>query len=324
MASTCIAPLSSPYSLLPRVHTYALVFALFVPLPEGWLFRAALAAFTTRTAIFAVDSFRLLATLRNDPTGPARVDILVAAESLALATLIAVWLLTISRRGARSAAHGLLRGWAVVVGIGAIVSFVALKELAHVKTEKECHEALIIKENVFGEEKRFGADLGIMGDKIGFFILRVGIVGITFAVLAFVASVLPRPNAQAHEELPVAIQHHSLRRWRSKGDAILVKHDEDTATKIEQFTRGVRLLLTVTIPAMAIFVVANAEWYFQRLAPDIPSVEKMSSVGQWGVWAATGVVLVATAVSAMMNKASGDTGSSFDHATARDDAVIKF
>jgi hypothetical protein len=47
---------------------------------------------------------------------------------------------------------------------------------------------------------------------------------------------------------------------------------------------------------VAILVTVSAEQYFNGLARGIPSAEPVTSVGQWGVWAATGVVLCATLI----------------------------
>ena len=123
----CIASLSSPFSLLPRAHTYALVAALIIPGAEGWLFRAALAAFTTRTAIFAVDAAVLLSAIRTSPNRPAEADVLVVLDALGLAAVVACWLLLVSTR--ESAARPLIRLWAAVVGVGCILAFVAVAKL---------------------------------------------------------------------------------------------------------------------------------------------------------------------------------------------------
>lgn len=153
----------------------------------------------------------------------------------------------------------------------------------------------------FGESREIGAGFGTMGNKIGYFALRVGTVGVIFAAMAFLASIAPVPRLKKHAAvLPVAVQ----RRTRlAKYGPEIVKPEEDTAVAVGRVMRIIRLVLLVSRPAMAIFVVASAEWYFQRLAPNVPSVEKMESVGQWGVWAATAVVLIATVANAMMDKA---------------------
>lgn len=323
-ATICIAPLSSPYSLLPRAHTYALVVALLAPLPRGWLFRAALAAFTARTAIFTVDSIRLYATTHKHPHGPAHLDILVATESLAMASLVAVWLLVVSRRGAESAARGLVRGWAVAVGIGAIVGFAALRELSQVESEGDCNEVVMDVVDVFGDSKKFGAGLGTMGEKIGYFVLRVGIVGVLFAAMAFIASVVSGPKDKSESGLPVAVVRRR-REQEARYSSGPINPEDDTAIAAGRVTKIARRVLLVVIPAMLIFVAVSGEWYFQKLAPDVPSVEKMSSVGQWGVWAATGVVVIATAVNAAMDAAGMRMHAEpSDHSPPKDDEVIKF
>jgi hypothetical protein len=66
------------------------------------------------------------------------------------------------------------------------------------------------------------------------------------------------------------------------------------------------LALTCAIPALAVVVVHRTETYLVGLKA--PEGEPRSSVGQWGIWAATGVVLLGTAVNAA-GEAWRDRGS---------------
>jgi hypothetical protein len=300
----CVAPLSSPYSLLPRAHTYSLVLLLFAPLPRGWLFRAALAAFTTRTAIFAVDAVVLLASLRNAHSSRAHhgapLDALVATEMLSLASIVAIWLLLRSERAGESAARGLIRIWALVVGVGAIVGFVALKGLGvyHAAAEEEgkelgeCDGLLMSREDIIGVDQVFGSGLGVLGDKIGWFVLRIGIVGVLFAATALLSTLRPRPPNK----------HQQVAATYVDGPPHEAYTQENPFSIYPTLWRIVGHVLLVALPALAIFVAASAEYFYFRIVPALPSVEMMSSVGQWGVWVATGAVLIATAANATMER----------------------
>ena len=280
----CVAPLSSPYSVLPRAHTYALVAALFAPLPKGWLFRASLAAFTTRTAIFAVDAVVLLAALKNGGETAAPLDVLVAAEELALACIVAVWLLVRSQRAGESSARGLVRLWAVVVGVGAVVAFVASKTLGAWRgVEGECEGVLMDRLIVIGEDQMLGGGIGIVGDKMGVFILRIGVPGVLFATFAFLSVFVEPPQRPRNINI------------YDDGPEVLAS---DNPFSIYPKVRSILgHVLVVTLPVLAILVIVAAEHWIK--AAGLPSVEKITSVGQWGVWVATGAVLLATGVNAV-------------------------
>ena len=298
----CLTPLSSPYGLLPRAHTYALVLALLAPLPQGWLFRAALAAFTTRTAVTAIDGAVLLARLRRPHDGEALpLDVLPALEQLALASLVAAWLLVCSARLRQSSARPLVAAWAVFVGIGAILSFVALKLLgraALTSTEEgvEAHSCpggsvMLAAADIIGAPVTLSGGLGLTGDKLSFFLLRVGVSGVFFAALAFLAAWTPRAIGQPRATTTSVYGADGVFNGELTQSGV--------SSSVARVFSLVGYVLAVAIPAMAIFVAVSAEqWFFRVVDVTIPTVEGMDSVGQWGVWAATGIVLVATLLNA--------------------------
>lgn len=285
----CVAPLSSPYSILPRAHTYVLVAALFAPLPRGWLFRAALAAFTSRTAIFAVDTIVLLTTLKKGALSAAPLDVLVVTDELALASIVAAWLLLRSERGARSSARGLIQFYAVVVGIGEIVGFVVLKMLGTFRTTgDQCNGTEMGRLEVFGADQMFGGGIGVVGEKIGWFILRVGVPGVAFGFIALMSAIVPRPrSAKTGQDTE---NRHEY--WPQ----------ENPFSIYPQVMTTIGYILVIALPAMAVFIAASTEYFMFGMVPDLPTVEKITSVGQWGVWAATGAVLIATAANAVREK----------------------
>ena len=294
----CAEALSSPYALLPRAHTDALVVALLAPLPRGWLFRAALAAFTTRTAIFAVDAAVLLGTItrqRQDDSSAVLLDPLVCMQALALAVLVACWLLLVSRRGSESAARGLIRVWSVVVAIGCILAFAATLKLDRLvedlssTSDSQCHGIILSKAHVWGASSNVPA-LGRLGSKAATFLQRVGISGVVFAALAIMATAVPRSRA-----LPAAIRHRDMEHHTSE-----ITPDSSGPSKLRTMASALHSALMIVLPTMTIFIIVTGEMYFQQA--DLPSVEKMSSVGQWGVWAATGVVVLATLFNAVKQK----------------------
>lgn len=327
----CLAPLSSPYALLPRTHTYALVVALLVPLPRGWLFRAALAALTTRCAVFAVDAAVILAQLmrrrREGGSGthvgehgelivePLPLDALSSLEMLALAVCVAAWLLFVSRTAARSSARALVRWWAVIVGIGAVLAFVAVKELGlaaqaalsdgaaqvgDVGERPVCEHGLWLPADaVFGLTTETMPALGTVGDKAAWFLRRIGIPALLFGALAMLSSLRPRPR--------------KYRSWRgddveqNNSSSIYGVGESDSDGKDRGSWSVVSMALNAAfmlgIPAATVLVAVSAEQYYNRVVDipgGLPAVEKITSVGQWGVWAATGVVVAATAMNGAM------------------------
>ena len=85
-------------------------------------------------------------------------------------------------------------------------------------------------------------------------------------------------------------------------DAVSADDDKNRGTwSVAAMVFNVAVMLT--IPAMAILVAVSAEQYYNSLVElpgGLPAVEKITSVGQWGVWAATAVVVVATAINGAM------------------------
>ncbi|KAB5584936.1 hypothetical protein GE09DRAFT_1068766 [Coniochaeta sp. 2T2.1] len=299
----CVAPLSSPYSLLLRAHTYALVAALIVPLPRGWLFRAALAAFTTRTAIFAIDAAVILHTVSDMTTStsdPVPVDAVVVLELLGLAVIVACWLLVASSRVSESSARPLIRIWAAAVTIGSILAFVSVAKLGKwatvsaANTESEnvhCEGVWRDEQDVFGATG-YVSGLGLMGRKFASLVLRVGIPPLVFSVVAlFGISVSNKQRMMARRS-----------EVEQGPDEIILDTSGTLRSRLHSVQRALRILLSLALPAMAIFMVVSAETYLLAQSSNIPSEEKMSSVGQWGVWAATGAVLVATLINAVREK----------------------
>lgn len=339
-ALLCVAPLSSPYGLLPRAHTYALVAALILPLPRGWLFRAALAAFTTRCAVFAVDAAVILATLRRQqpqqqqqasgqagggaaaPQQPLPLDALASLEMLALATLVATWLLFVSRTASRSSARALVRWWAVAVGVGAVLAFVAVKELGiaaaaaslgdaptDAATAGACdHGTWLPAAALFGDAAPVPV-LGTVGAKVAWVARRVGVPALLFAALALAAAVRPRPR------------NFTYWRWDLEGgrQAAAIKAGVDPssspwgveAAEDDGVARGkwsvaamlFNMAMVFAVPAVVVLVAVSAEQYYFTMVDlpgGMPAVEKITSVGQWGVWAATAVVVVATSINGAM------------------------
>ncbi|KAH8655193.1 hypothetical protein BX600DRAFT_515032 [Xylariales sp. PMI_506] len=284
----CIVPLASPYSFLPRIHTYAVAVALVLPLPKGWIFKAALAAFTTRTAVFAVDAAAHLAGLRRNPGDPAPLDALVASQALALASLVAIWLLMVSSKLDQSSARGIIRCWAATVGVGSILAFVAVGKLGQIPVQEgACQQGDSLTREEFLGDMVSVPVLGVMGWKVRWFLYRVSLPGIILGALALLCVLRPRP---------------SVRDTRG--------YTRDKEAKEGRVMRMLRRLSWVTVPALAIFVTVSTEQYLHSLAPQIPSAEEMFSVGQWGVWAATGVVLLATLINWSNETTDANSGRS--------------
>jgi hypothetical protein len=299
----CVAPLSSPYSLLPRAHTYALVAVLALALPRGWLYRAALAAFTTRTAIFAVDAAVVLHDASSSATAatkPVPLDAVVLLETLGLAVLVACWLLAASARARESAAQPLVRIWAVVVTISAILAFVAVARLgkqvaAGVRaadiTEEDCEGIWMDKLDVFGAVEHVSS-LGLMGWRFARLERRVGVPSLVFSAVALICASLPAKRRATARHMDT----------EQNPDVILMDQPGALQGSFAPVQRIAPVILWLALPAVAVYIIVSTEQYLLAGPSKIPSIEGMSSVGQWGVWAATGAVLLATTVNAIREK----------------------
>jgi len=311
----CVAPLSSPFSLLPRAHTYALAATLLLPLPRGWLFRAALAAFATRTALFAVDAAVLLAQLRRDAAAPVPLDALVALEALGLAAALACWLLLVARR--ETAARPLVRAWAAAVGVGGALAFAAVARLGQLVESPGvgpggvCQEVLMRRDELFGAVEVVPV-LGPMGTRTAWFARRVGVPGLLCASLSMLAALIAQQSTGARVEGDV-----------EEGDVTREKSGPWAHLKWAVSLAG--WALTLLLPAMAIFIVVSTEQFLFQMVPTLPSLEHTSSVGQWGVWAATGVVLTATFINASREHAGLEKPSvGVENGSEKADTEVKY
>jgi len=316
----CTTPLSSPYAFLPRIHLYLMVLSLIIPLPKGWLFRAALAGFTTKTAIFAVDAIVHLSHLRrggsDDGHHALPLELVVTLEMLALACLVAVWLLMVSRTASASGARFLVKGWCVAVAVATVVAFVGVKEMgAHagrfLTGEEGCKGVIMPRESIFGQfEDGKIAGMGVMGTKIADILRFVGIPGLVFAALTIAFISAKGPAGDLAKSAKTIDLESTPTNFHASPDIIQPKPSILSFAKLVTIFRS---LLMGAVPAMCVIVVQRTEMYLFKMRPDVPESEPMASVGQWGVWAATGVVFLGTLLNAaregMGYTSSGDVGT---------------
>lgn len=296
----CVTPLSSPYSVLPRAHTYALAAALIFPLGRGWLFRAALAAFTTRTAVTVIDVILLVHDVSYSwELKAAPVDIFVMLDFLALAVAVACWLLLASSSAAISAARSLIRLWTALVVAGSILTFVTVAKLgrlaarggiASVDSSNQCsHGIPMDSTDVFGSKEDVPV-LGVIGSSVAWLERRVGIPPLVLSALAVVAMFLPRSVSLGAPRVYVEENSEEISSERA------------VPWSRAWLTRAVAgIALTILLPGTAILIAVSSEQYIYILARSLPSAEPIHSVGQWGVWAATGIVVLATLVNASLS-----------------------
>lgn len=323
----CVAPLSSPYSLLPRAHTYALVVALLLPLPRGWLFRAALAAFTTRTAVTAIDAAVLLHAVSSNNVAAEAVplDALVALDVLGLAVVVACWLLLASRSAAGSAARPLIRAWAAVVTTGSVLAFVTVARLGRLATGgrlavidgtvARCgHGIPMDSVELFGSAEAISV-LGSVGSNVAWLERRVGIPPLVLSALALLAIILPKSASLG-----------ARRDDTEENSAEIRKERAGPWSQLEPARVAAGVALMISLPGTAIFIAVSSEQYLHSMV-NLPSAETSSSVGQWGVWAATGVVVAATLVNAVKDSAGleGTSAAIVSHLPGPEqDEAIKF
>jgi hypothetical protein len=219
---------------------------------------------------------------------------------------MAIWLLVVSRRGSETRARGLVRCWAVAVVIGLIIGALSLGEVF----SRDMDESPVCG----GAEMQTGDlfDLEGTGGKVEEFRDRMNGTSIVLAVGGLLAAMLPRPN---------------LRMRAAKGDVEASPTPEVVGSPSGPSSAGgrilsaIRYLLVIAVPALAVFVCYSTETFVLRSG--LPSAEGMESVGQWGVWAATGVVVFATAVNAA--KEGMGMGKETDgHLYTGQDGVVRF
>ncbi|PKS09907.1 hypothetical protein jhhlp_004530 [Lomentospora prolificans] len=286
-----------PYTLSP-IHLYA-TSSPPPPLPKAGS-SASLAALTTKTAIFSIDAAVHLAHIRRSNSlhpAPLPLELVVTQEMLALACLVAVWLLVVSRTASASAARGLVKAWCVAVAVGCVVAFVALREVARGNAvfagPDACAGGVVMPaEAVLGSEVVVPA-LGAMGSKVGEILTIVAVPGLVFAALtlAFISAKGPAGDIARRAK---TIDLESLPTSASP-DIIQPNPSVLSSVKLASLFRK---LLMAAVPAMGVVVVHRTETYLLKMQPAAPESEPITSVGQWGIWAATGVVLLGTFVNA--------------------------
>jgi len=305
----CVLPLSTPYAHLSRAHLYFVSLALFLPLRKGWLFRAAVAAFTTKTSVFAIDAIVHLAHLKRharDENFAAPLDAIVALEMLSLASIVAAWLLVVSRTASLSAARGLVKFWAVSVSVACVVAFVGVRMLATGEFATfdlledggggVCPEGAVLMpvEDVLGPVEDLS--IGTYPARIGRFVVgQVGVTGLLFSALTFCCIGATGPGSKISSA-------SRFKLWDVEQDSSPEIAQAQPGSLFRRWYGLVRYTVGMVLIGVFIFVVVTAENYLLDMVPDIPQAEPLTSVGQWGIWAATGVVILGTFVNAVKQK----------------------
>jgi hypothetical protein len=293
----CVVPLSSPYSLLPRMNTYALVGVLLILLPEGWLFRAALAALITRTAIAALYSAVLLHAMSTGlkHRDAAPLDAFVVMETLGLAALCSCWLLLITGRLRQFAVQGLIRVWAAMVAVGAVLAFVSVAKMGQraandtLQGMSDCTAGVLTdRSDAFGQLENTSV-LGAVGSKLASFERTVGIPSLLFSALAVLAIAVPSSKATDNNARDVELNSQDI-----------IRDSKGPWSNFRSARTLLGLAIALATPVMAIFIMVSAE--LSLLSMELPSVESMASVGQWGCWAASGLVIIGILINAIGEK----------------------
>ncbi|CAI4219405.1 unnamed protein product [Parascedosporium putredinis] len=263
------------------------------------------------------------------------ICLVVVLEMLGLACAVAAWLLLVSRTASASAARSLVKAWCVGVAIAAVIAFVALKEtalagarpflLADADSDAHAcpgHAVLMPAQAIFGTTDVKIPTLGLVGNRIGEILRIVGIPTLFFAALTLGCITAKGPAADLQSQskvLDLGFGPSSHSNNNSSPDIIQPK---SSFLSGERLVSLFRKLLTAAVPALVVVMIHRTETYLLRMQPVAPESEPIKSVGQWGSWAATAVVLFAT----LVNAARGSMGyDSPDDALAEkgrlDDAV---
>jgi len=233
-------------------------------------------------------------------TEPVPIDAVVLLEMLGLAVIVACWLLLASRRASESSARPLIRSWAAVVAISSTLASVSIAMLGTLvaaggrgfaMAHEDCEGIWMEELTVFGAVEKVSV-LGSTGWKFALLERQVGVPTLIFSALALLGvSLSTKPHTTAGE---VDMEQNAREIREDKPGGLLNGR--------RLIDRVAQVMLWLVLPAIAIFMMVSTEQYLLTMTPKIPSVEEMSSVGQWDVWAATGAVLVATLINAVMEK----------------------
>ncbi|KAF2399367.1 hypothetical protein EJ06DRAFT_530918 [Trichodelitschia bisporula] len=258
----CIYPLSPTHSILPRLNTLTLlIFTLHGP-SSNWATRAALAASLTRTAVIALQAFALLAIARHPGSIPAKdLDIFAAWEVLGASAcalpLLLGWAPVL--RGSR--ARPLVRVWGLLILAGACCAYAAQEWRVEDRAGERCADA------------------------------RLGMKGNHGAVAAEIRPSRPR---LVHAFDIAALVMAAFGAWAC------VRPRVETAVGSEEAEVGMRMRVLRGLERAAVVVSVVVFWGFvgvhERWLEGLPEEVSRGSFDQWGPWAATGVVLLATLV----------------------------
>ncbi len=187
-----------------------------------------------------------------------------------------------------------------MVAVGCILAFVSVVKVGQMAGNPgyppaaDCPGVLMAALDVLGPAEELPT-LSHVDSNIAWYVQRAGIPGLVLSSLAFLAAAVP--SEKATTEIWVASDPEQSLIHMPKEAAGTWAHLRWAASVFSS-------VLVLVLPAVAIFTAVSAEQYLLGREPRIPSLENMTSVGQWGGWVATGVVVLAAAMNAVKGRMS--------------------
>ena len=274
----CAFPLSGHYALLQRIHFYLVFLFAVRATSSSWLVGGAFAAAMSVAAVAAVHALILLISSSN--ASPPILDLDVAgtwsllAPSALLVPSFLSWTPALRGSGARS----LIRLWGAFITLGTACTFAALvRSYPSFPNAPPCPTASSPIRDAHALYATPHTDVfGLRFTPV----LVLGIIALAFLALVTLPACL--------FDVPAA--HPPPR--RSLGALSLLPDPTDIARPVALRFRWIGNLRTLgaflSVPLAAISVGFTEKWIAY-----LPGGESPRTIGQWAVWAATGLVVIA-------------------------------
>jgi hypothetical protein len=297
MSTLCVYPLSPSYSFLPRLNTYLLLVAVLYGPADNWATKGALAAMMTRTAAQSLHAFALLGVLEWELHRHLSVfsfdsDIIGTWAVLSITATAVPMMLAWAPSVANSKARPLVRIWSVLVTAASICAYVGIHRVADLPANgNKCVDAGSFPMRQRGEPIAIAWSDLFLGPPKGQILRGWDIAVLLTMSFGIWGCLRPRSVGRVKD---------------SKWDGIVGSSQVQQSTfdnfVCSPFTCAVEMLfLTLDIIVFYGLVVLNELWLWEA---KIPALEGLDAFESWGVWVATGLVILATIVNWVLGRRS--------------------
>lgn len=297
MSSLCVYPLSPSYSFLPRLNTYVLLLAVLYGPLDNWVTKGALAALMTRTAAQSLHAFALLGVLeweihRHSPVSSFDSDVIGTWAVLSITAVAVPIMLAWAPSVAKSKARPLVTIWGILVTVAAICVYVGMHRMDHLTADTNaCAYAGTFPMRQNSEPIAIARSNLFLASPKGQIVRGWDIAAVV--VMAFGVWACVRPGSVGKVKHPP---------WEGTVGSSQVQQLTFDNFICSPFICTVEMLfLILDIIVFYGLVVLHEVWLWKA---KVPVLEGLDAFESWGVWVATGLVVLAAIINWILSHRS--------------------